>query len=700
MATIVTQYNPWREQALLGLGVNLLSDALQRGREADNNRKMNALIQKSMSEANAAAGQYAGQDLLTGQPLPQDYNSDGWAKTMHDSYTPMTQFDLGTDAAMGRLSTPRIPTQMEYLNALLGNLDSERFGGVNTKDAYAAFAPVIEAGEKAQAAQLAEQQRKMQQQFANALSLMETRDEYGRALNTYLASGYAPKDATNAMQKIYEHLFPDYKNGSFDTGGSILPYAFNPGTGDYNYQTDKDGNLLNIPKSATPDQLLKTGYDYDKLKYDYYQQDQDNQFKYWDAEQKYGQQGQGHFLTAQKQIMEQLDKEETAILAEIEDLQGQMDAADKDKQALIEPQKIEAEARLNNLRQRKQAIQTELMYRGGFAQRPQWQVGQGVSPMVQGHRDTILKWAQHYGVDPDLIAAIMQVESGGNPNMNGDGTTISKAGARGVMQIMPETARSLVNNYGLDPKILNKLDDTDTSVMLGTLLLSELQRQYGMGDLDAILGAYNGGSKGANAKTRVPETKNYIAKGNSVYRRLKGTPPPKMTPLGEQTQQAKQKTTEQDNSPVIFNSKGKGELTENQLNRLIEEGKKEGISPEQTLKDIEATGEYEPDRLRLRMFQIKEGFSPEQKNMNRQETTPQYTPELQYTPEQLAKLHQATINGIKNNQGIYSSPSLLQNNSNDVLFGNNIPQNEIDNRILQLFNFYKQKDNDPLFGRR
>jgi len=253
MATIVTQYHtPYWQQAALGLATNLLGNALQRSQEADANRKMNAVIQKSMSEANAAAGQYANQNLLTGQPLPDGYNSDAWAKSFHEGGTPMTQFDLGTDAVMGRLSTPRIPTQMEYLSALLGNLDTQRFGGLNTKSAYEAFAPVIAAGEQARAAQQAEQQRAMQQQFANGLSLMETPEELSRAVMTYIASGLAPKDSINAMERLSEHLNPHYQAGSINAGGTIYPYAQDPSTGAFNFMTDRNGVLTGIPVSNTP----------------------------------------------------------------------------------------------------------------------------------------------------------------------------------------------------------------------------------------------------------------------------------------------------------------------------------------------------------------------------------------------------------------------------------------------------------------
>ena len=105
--------------------------------------------------------------------------------------------------------------------------------------------------------------------------------------------------------------------------------------------------------------------------------------------------------------------------------------------------------------------------------------------------------------------------------MNGDGTTVSSKGARGLMQMMPSTAKNLVAKYGLDPNILNNLDDPDTNIMLSALLVQELTGQYGEGNIDAILGAYNGGGNGANPKTRVAETRNYVAKGVSIYNALK-----------------------------------------------------------------------------------------------------------------------------------------------------------------------------------
>lgn len=62
---------------------------------------------------------------------------------------------------------------------------------------------------------------------------------------------------------------------------------------------------------------------------------------------------------------------------------------------------------------------------------------------VEQWEPLIQQYATQYGVDPEIIRASMQIESGGNPN------AISSKGAIGLMQLMPATARK----YGLDPTL-------------------------------------------------------------------------------------------------------------------------------------------------------------------------------------------------------------------------------------------------------
>jgi cell wall-associated NlpC family hydrolase len=104
---------------------------------------------------------------------------------------------------------------------------------------------------------------------------------------------------------------------------------------------------------------------------------------------------------------------------------------------------------------------------------------------------------QRYGVSPDLLAAVAQTESSFNPR------AVSGAGARGLMQLMPATARGL----GVDP--MNPAQAVDGAA----LLLSQHLRSFGSTSL--ALAAYNAGPGAVTRYHGVPpyaETRSYVAK--------------------------------------------------------------------------------------------------------------------------------------------------------------------------------------------
>jgi cell wall-associated NlpC family hydrolase len=114
---------------------------------------------------------------------------------------------------------------------------------------------------------------------------------------------------------------------------------------------------------------------------------------------------------------------------------------------------------------------------------------------------------QRYGVDPALLSAVAKTESGYNA------TAVSPAGATGLMQLMPATARSLGVN-ALDPA---------QAVDGAARILSNNLRSFN-GRVDLALAAYNAGPAAVRKYNGVPpyqETQNYVQKVQTNWGQLR-----------------------------------------------------------------------------------------------------------------------------------------------------------------------------------
>lgn len=145
------------------------------------------------------------------------------------------------------------------------------------------------------------------------------------------------------------------------------------------------------------------------------------------------------------------------------------------------------------------------------------------------YAELIHREARRFGLDPALVAAVIDNESGFDPERR------SPDGAVGLMQVMPATAALAAGELGDVDATADGLRDPATNVRVGCWYLARLQRRYG-GDLVAALAAYNAGPERVDAWRSLPrwrersgvdripvqETRSYVLLVLREYERYRG----------------------------------------------------------------------------------------------------------------------------------------------------------------------------------
>jgi len=135
-----------------------------------------------------------------------------------------------------------------------------------------------------------------------------------------------------------------------------------------------------------------------------------------------------------------------------------------------------------------------------------WQPrSQTIAPLfteqVQYWQEEIVRWSLEYGLDPNLMATVMQIESCGHPNV------VSSAGARGLFQVMPFHFAQGENHF-----------EPNTNALRSANFLRECSN-FASGDVGLIFACYNGGpSVVARSFHAWPaETQRYYLWGVGIY---------------------------------------------------------------------------------------------------------------------------------------------------------------------------------------
>jgi hypothetical protein len=136
--------------------------------------------------------------------------------------------------------------------------------------------------------------------------------------------------------------------------------------------------------------------------------------------------------------------------------------------------------------------------------RPEDEMDWAALPILPQLDDLIAPTAERHGLDPRLVAAVIWVESSGDPK------AVSHKGAKGLMQLMPRTAETLGVQDVFDPQ---------QNVDGGVRYLKDLLDQHD-DDVSLALAAYNAGPTAVARHGGIPpypETKNYVKRVLEIY---------------------------------------------------------------------------------------------------------------------------------------------------------------------------------------
>jgi soluble lytic murein transglycosylase len=101
------------------------------------------------------------------------------------------------------------------------------------------------------------------------------------------------------------------------------------------------------------------------------------------------------------------------------------------------------------------------------------------------YRDSFLTYAKEFSLSPNLVISVARVESKFRPN------AVSPRGAKGIMQLMPETAQWIAQQMEIEYQE-KYLFEPDFNIRLGCWYLAHLLHEF-QGNLPTALAAYNSG---------------------------------------------------------------------------------------------------------------------------------------------------------------------------------------------------------------
>ena len=239
-----TQQNnqmPWQWQLASQIFVPMISGAIERQRQRDENRKQNAYAGELASQIATLTGANQGGGFTNSLPEPEGYNANPWAQAYHKNNSPLTQFDLGTADLMPFNTAEKrtTPSPQDILNTIASVRSNPRFSHMSPDVINSLSDPFLKAAEAARA-----ESRK-----ANAADAFRNAEgAYGKynAILEHTMRGNLPDSYTTTAENYHKATMPQPMMQ--DMGGNVQGIIYDPTTGTFT-------NAQVWPKSLTPQQV-------------------------------------------------------------------------------------------------------------------------------------------------------------------------------------------------------------------------------------------------------------------------------------------------------------------------------------------------------------------------------------------------------------------------------------------------------------
>ena len=549
MATIVTPYNPWRENLAVNVLGGLLNNFLEQNRQAEQNRKVNAFRGQLQQDLQNNIIQEQGNSALSlAQPqAPAGYDTSPWASMFHKTDSPLTPFDIGTSVI-----PMRDPTVQEISNTADTLGASQRFSMINPETIQGIKAGMIQ---QAEAQRIRGLQEDYARQFANGRDL-------ANQMNTALSGvsqGVIPHQLLTSLGNVYaEKIGADSRRdeatikGITDRDVARIRANADIYHTDATSQAQREANYMNAQSSmlgrqATMDMQMKQA----QVQYlTGVTASLEAQLNALNEAMREAMDGKAPKEAAQIQASFQLQRQE--LLNQYEEVNQQIRGILFGNSPQVVPMTGSQESGVNS---------------GSFA---------GERNDLWEYRNIINKYAKEYDVDPDLIYAIMQVESRGR-----NGLTSSK-GAQGLMQIMPFNFTDLGITDPFDP---------DQNIRGGTMYFRKMLDMFN-GNIEQAARAYNAGPGAVQAgRNPNPQYARDVLQIYNQRKKARGVSSKSQSPNTAQSAQAQgqqpQKITTR--TPAFRNDNGEV-ITDAEYNGLKEKIRESGKSETELREELAARG--------------------------------------------------------------------------------------------------------------